>query len=141
MRGKLILIVTGLALLFIQCAPHRACGEEVRGSLRKKVLSVKMLQFGREAYQRGRYLDAKEYFRKAVQADPSSLVAWRYYDQAVIFALAEKVEKGADLIMPDVSTRGALPSKSPAGPSLSLAKPATVKKETELVNIEEGCDW
>ena len=70
-----------------------------------KELCARMLRFGNEAYARGKYLDAKEYFRKAVKADPTSLKAWRYYDQAVIFGLAEKVEKNANLILPDVSTR------------------------------------
>jgi len=56
-----------------------------------KALCAKMLRFGKEAYMRGKYLDAKEYFRKAIQADPTSQTAWRYYEQAVIFGLAERV--------------------------------------------------
>ncbi|MDH3357212.1 MAG: hypothetical protein OEM06_07115, partial [Desulfobacteraceae bacterium] len=67
-----------------------------------KELSAKMLRFGMEAYARGKYLDAKEYFRKAIKADPASIKAWLYYDQAVIFGLAEKVEKNANIILPDV---------------------------------------
>ena len=73
-----------------------------------------MLATGKQAYQRGKYLDAKEYFRKAIQADPTSTVAWRYYDTAVIFGLAEKVGKNSDLIAPDVSSVPPPPRASPA---------------------------
>jgi len=93
-----------------------------------KALCAKMLRFGKEAYARGKYLDAKEYFRQAVQADPTSVSAWRYYDQAVIFGLAEKVEKNANLVLPDVSTRqepgvGLPPAVSPGPPQATTGKP------------------
>jgi tetratricopeptide (TPR) repeat protein len=106
-----------------------------------KALCARMLRFGQEAYARGKYLDAKEYFRKAVKADPSSLTAWRYYDQAVIFGLAEKVEKNANLVLPDVSTRqetntGLSPAAAPAPP-----KPAKSQKSNSGFKIidDEGC--
>lgn len=108
-----------------------------------KELCDRMLRFGMEAYARGKYLDAKEYFRKAVKADPTSLKAWRYYDQAVIFGLAEKVEKDANLILPDVSTRqeGGI-SISPTPPtSPPPPEPAVRKKEETGFKIvdDEGC--
>ena len=65
-----------------------ALGEETKPFVPDKALCAKMLRFGKEAYVRGKYLDAKEYFRKAVQADPASQKAWRYYDLATVFALA-----------------------------------------------------
>lgn len=106
-----------------------------------KELCARMLRFGEEAYARGKYLDAKEYFRKAVKADPTSLTAWRYYDYAVIFGLAEKVEKNANLVLPDVSTRqeggvGSFPTAPPAP-----QKPATGEKEEFGFKIvdDEGC--
>jgi hypothetical protein len=108
-----------------------------------KELSAKMLRFGMEAYARGKYLDAKEYFRKAVKADPASIKAWLYYDQAVIFGLAEKVEKNANIILPDVSTRqeGGI-SISPTPPSSPPPpEPAVRKKEETGFKIidDEGC--
>ena len=108
-----------------------------------KELCAKMIRFGTEAYARGKYLDAKEYFRKAVKADPASIKAWRYYDQSVIFGLAEKGEKNANLTLPDVSTRqeGVIsttptPSTSPPPP-----EPAVKKKEETGFKIidDEGC--
>jgi len=106
-----------------------------------KELCARMLRFGNEAYARGKYLDAKEYFRKAVKADPTSLKAWRYYDQAIIFALAEKVEKNANLVLPDVSSRqeasGGLSPKAPPVPP----KPAMGQQENSGFKIldDEGC--
>jgi len=108
-----------------------------------KELSAKMLRFGMEAYARGKYLDAKEYFRKAIKADPASIKAWLYYDQAVIFSLAEKVEKNANIILPDVSTRqeGGI-SISPSPPTSPPPPEPAVKKmkESEFKIVDdEGC--
>ena len=105
-----------------------------------KAFCAKMIRHGQEAYQRGKYLDAKEYFRKALQADPSSVSAWAYYDQAVIFALAEKVEKNASLVMPDTSTRSeqttpASTAKTPPPPP----KPKAKKKPAFVIVEDEGC--
>jgi hypothetical protein len=120
----------------------------------KKALCARMLQFGKEAYMRGKYLDAKEYFRKAVQADPSNQSAWRFYDQSVIFALAEKVEKDTRLILPDTSVRHEAPSSTPSPvpaspvikePPVQPAPPpppssAPPKKDPEFKIIQdEGC--
>jgi len=106
-----------------------------------KALCARMIRFGQEAYARGKYLDAKEYFRKAVKADPTSLKAWRFYDQTVIFGLAEKVEKNANLVLPDVSTRqetqtGLSPAPPPAPP-----KPAASQQKNSGFKIldDEGC--
>lgn len=121
-----------------------ALAEETRECPPDKVLCATMLRFGKEAYQRGRYLDAKEYFRKAVKADPTSLTAWRYYDTAVIFALAEKVEKSADMVMPDVSTReeavtGPAPEARPA-PRPPAAPPAAKEAPSGFKIVDdEGC--
>ena len=106
-----------------------------------KALCAKMLRFGQEAYARGKYLDAKEYFRKAVQADSTSLVAWRFYDQSVIFGLAEKVEKNANLVLPDVSTRqeagvSSPPAVSPVPPKTTTGKPGA---SGFIIVEDEGC--
>ncbi len=121
----------------------------------KKAICAKMLQFGKEAYMRGKYLDAKEYFRKAIQADPANQSAWRFYDQTVIFALAEKVEKDTRLILPDASIRREAPSstgspvppspaikESPTQPSAPPPPPSSAppKKDPEFKIIQdEGC--
>ena len=133
--------IGGLILAMLLLAPERGPAEEQNLFVPDKALCGKMLRFGLEAYQRGRYLDAKQYFRKAVQADPSSSDAWIYYDQAVISALAEKVEKDANLILPDVSPRqdqhtGFPLHKAPPPPP----KPAPAQDELEFKIVDdEGC--
>jgi len=117
--------------------PQMVIGEEREGFVPDKALCAKMLNFGKQAYERGRYLDAKEYFRKAVQADSTSTVAWRYYDLATVFALAEKAEQDANLTAPGVSTRSeagaGTPSVAPSAPKVAPSQKGAVQEE------EEGC--
>ena len=143
MKNKMFFFILGSFLLAaITMTPGGAVGEDQpKLFIPDKALCAKMLQFGKEAYSRGKYLDAKEYFRKAVQADPSSATAWKYYDQAVIFALAEKVEKNANLLLPGVSARQEVTSSGSASEAPPPpAKAAPQKKEPEFKILEdEGC--
>ncbi len=129
-----------LFLALVIVAPGRAMAQDQNKLVPDKALCAEMLRHGQEAYSRGKYLDAKEYFRKAVQADPGSLAAWRYYDQAVIFALAEKVEKNAGLVLPDVSTRQESGTKTLAAPSPAPTEPKSQGINSGFKIIEdEGC--
>lgn len=137
MKKKITLkFLTGLFLMLFLLFPPTAPAEKSSQKGPEKALCVKMIRHGQEAYQRGKYLDAKEYFRKAVQADPSSVPAWTYYDQAVIFALAEKVEKDANLVMPDTSTRS---KQQTAAPTAKAPKPKPKKKPAFVIVEDEGC--
>jgi len=126
----LLTLLTSLVLIY----PNQARTQERKLFIPDKALCAKMLRFGKEAYARGKYLDAKEYFRKAVQADPTSVVAWRYYDQAVIFALAQKVEKDPRFLLPDVTTKGQVTGPGPVSPS-----PTSEPKKPLEDEEEEGC--
>lgn len=136
LNKSLTVLFLALLLLFPSAVPAEDSSQ--KGT--DKAFCAKMIRHGQEAYQRGKYLDAKEYFRKALQADPSSVSAWAYYDQAVIFALAEKVEKNANLVMPDTSTRSeqttpASTAKTPPPP----LKPKAKKKPAFVIVEDEGC--
>jgi hypothetical protein len=140
MKHKILtFLFSAFLLTTFFCLPRHATCEEPKQIIPDKALCAKMLATGKQAYQRGKYLDAKEYFRKAVQADPTSTVAWRYYDMAVIFGLAEKVGKNSDLIAPDVSVRG----ETMPGRDVPSAQPpprtAPVKKEELKIIDDEGC--
>ena len=128
--------LTGLFLTLFLLFPPAVPAEESPQEGPDKAFCAKMIRHGQEAYQRGKYLDAKEYFRKAVQADPSSVSAWAHYDQAVIFALAEKVEKDVNLVMPDTSTRSGQPA---AAPTTRTPPPKSKKKPAFVIVEDEGC--
>ncbi|MFH1083476.1 MAG: hypothetical protein ABIL06_20310 [Pseudomonadota bacterium] len=142
-HGILCLTLMAFLLGTLLSLPQNAPAEdekaqEVKTFVPDKVLCAKMIQFGKQSYQRGKYLDAKEYFRKAVQADPSSAAAWRHYDLAVIYALAEKVNKNTGLIVPDVSPQG--PAKAEvAAPPPPPQQPAPAKKPKFKIVEDEGC--
>ena len=140
MKHKILpFLFFALLLNTIFCLPQKTACEEPKGFIPDKALCAKMLAFGKQAYQRGKYLDAKGYFRRAIMADPSSVLAWRYYDMAVVFGLAEKVEKNANLIAPDVSVRGetGYGKTVPSAPPPPKAGPA--QKEIVEEEEEEGC--
>ena len=143
-RTFLVVLCTVFFLALLMSVSGPAMAEGPAKFVPDKALCAKMLRFGQQAYSRGKYLDAKEYFRKAVQADPGSQVAWRYYDQAVIFALAEKVEKNAGLTLPGVSERQETSQvKSEAAPpSPPVAKKPQGKEGGEggaKIIEDEGC--
>jgi hypothetical protein len=118
--------------------PQNAPARDAKAFVPDKALCAEMIRFGTESYQRGKFLDAKEYFRRAVQADPASPLAWRHYDLSVISALAEKVNKDTGLIAPDVSPQD--PAHAKAAPLTPPApKPAPAKKEKFVIVEDEGC--
>ena len=57
-----------------------------------KELCALMMRFGKEAFARARFADAKYYFQMAVQADPGSETAWNHYDLASIYTLANQMK-------------------------------------------------
>ncbi|RLB82537.1 MAG: hypothetical protein DRH15_05990 [Deltaproteobacteria bacterium] len=116
-----------------------ASAQQPQAFVPNKALCEKMLRFGKEAYMRGRYLDAKEYFRKAIQADPYSQTAWRYYDQTVIFGLAERVEKDAALLAPGKSVRSEQPGTQTTAPGSPAEIPQTSKEPEFKIVEDEGC--
>lgn len=138
-RISLILFMLISLLLIIVLYEKGPFAQEKKIFVPDKALCAKMLRFGKLAYIRGKYLDAKEYFRKAVQADPTSMTAWRYYDLATIFALAEKVEKNANFVAPDVSKR---PFQTPEGGAPQAPPPVTQQKQQDTgfkIVDDEGC--
>jgi len=90
------LFLLNLVLFSIIFVRPSYCEETISEQMKSK--STEMIRFGLEAHERKRYLDAKEYFRNAIQYNPNSDLAWKYYDIVVIYALAERVKQNSDLI-------------------------------------------
>ena len=131
-------ILVLLLLVSAVLIPQTVRAENPKAIVPNKARCGELVRFGKQAYDRGKFLDAKTYFRQAVQADPASDVAWHYYDLSVVSALAEKVNKDSDLLAPDVSERGQIqPSSGAASPPPPPPNP--VKKKRIPVEEDEGC--
>ena len=58
-----------------------------------KDLCALMIRYGNEAYDRGKYLEARKYFRMAIASDPLSAKAWALYDRSFLSHMAKQIEK------------------------------------------------
>ena len=115
--------------LFAQGAPNETVLADVgldKGQVASfdNALCARLIRQGKVYLERGRHLEAKKLFAKAVMVDPTSQVAWRNYDIAVIYLMAEKVEAAPGL----VGVPGA-----PSTPGDGGAAPAAPAQQ------EEGC--
>ncbi len=139
MKNKIPGFILVLFLLVsVAFLPRIARAENPKAIVPDEARCGEMIRFGKQAYDRGKFLDAKSYFRQAVQADSASDLAWHYYDLSVVSALAEKANKDSDLLAPDVSERGQVqPSSGAASPPPPPPKP--VKKKRIPVEEDEGC--
>ena len=117
--------------------PRIAQAEESKAYVPDKTRCGEMIRFGKQAYDRGKFLDATSYFRRAIKADTTSHAAWYHYDLSVVSALAEKVKKEDGLLAPDVSEKGRTqPSSDTASPP---PPPVPIKKQRSVVQEDEGC--
>ncbi len=137
-HGILCFTLMAFVLSFLVFLPQNVTAEEAKAFVPDKARCAQMIRFGKQSYQRGKFLDAKEYFRMALQADPASSMAWRHYDLSVISALAEKVNKDTGLIAPDVSPQGTAKA-GVAAPPPPAPKPAPAKKKRFVIEEDEGC--
>ncbi len=74
-----------------------------------------MLRKGQESFSRSKYNEAKDFFRKAVQADPTSQKAWSYYDLSLFYTVGEQYKNHGKIV---------LSSAPPAEATQELTPPA-----------------
>ncbi len=98
---------------------------------------------GREAFNRGKFSDAKRYFKEAVKSDPNSVKAWAFYDLAVMYDVADQVKRagsvkvsGAPLLGPSAATGGA---KAATGTATPPPPPPAQPPAGAVVVDDEGC--
>lgn len=100
---KLIGLVIGtLALLSMLTMPFSATYAVTE---EQKIQCATMIRFGKEALQRSKYDQAKDFFKRAIQYDPTNKTAWKYYDQSSIFSLAVRVQSEPSLTKTDTSLK------------------------------------
>jgi len=62
-------------------------------------LCALMLRKGKESFSRTKYNEAKDFFRKAVQADPTSQKAWSYYDLSLFYTVGEQYKNHGKVVL------------------------------------------
>ena len=88
-----VLLIVGTTSVLLAARPALSQESEgVKGSPDQNTF-VRMLRRGDEAYERGRYQEAKHYYRLAILADPSSDQAWAGYERAFLRDLVDQIEK------------------------------------------------
>lgn len=141
-KKPLLACVMLIASLLI--AAPQASAEKGKSSPPDKELCAQMIRLGKEAFWRGKYMEAKAYFRRAVQADPESEQAWQAYDLTTIHALGQKVERNMGLIQLDPSARKAVEKSMQEG-GAPQPEPETEKQEEDsgdtgfTIIQDEGC--
>ena len=149
MRLNRTLVAMGLALVLGVGVSLAVEAEEVKKPdicLDKELCAIK-IRHGVEAFNRGRYSEAKIFFRQAVTADPTANKAWAYYDLSIMYDVAEQVKRAGQVKVsggpkpgcpeggaqaPAVSGPG---SAAPAPPAPTAPAPAGIP----VIAEDEGC--
>ncbi|HMK66095.1 MAG TPA: hypothetical protein VK564_09890 [Thermodesulfobacteriota bacterium] len=135
MTRKFISLTAGVLLLLCGVAYDHTFAQQTQANPEQSALMVRK---GQEAFSRGRYNEAKDYFRKAVQADPGSQRAWSNYDLAQLYAVAEQFKNHGRIIQstaPSPEATEALPPPVVAplpSSAKDKGKSATVKMATPI---------
>lgn len=153
-------VVCGLAISLALGVALSAPAKEAKPAPQSvnKELSAQKIRFGQEAYGRGQYRVARDFFRQAVMADPASKKAWSWYDLASLYDIAQSyryaVEKSGRMALPKIEpaapTAPASPAApaakaapaAPAAPAAKPAKPAAPAKpggDLPAIPQDEGC--
>ncbi len=85
----LITFILGIFLLSSGVANYSYAGQQNKASVQK------LIQLSQKYEQNGDMMKAKEYARKAVQADPYSNAAWNNYDK-VLMAIQQNSEENEE---------------------------------------------
>ena len=115
-RKKNCLLLSGALLLFgflflavVPCTV-RCQEDKSKGLCADKELCALMLRAGKEAFERGKYIEARSFFKKAIQADANVEKAWRWYNITLSYALAEQ---SRTILYPDIAPSTAPEQKEP----------------------------
>lgn len=148
MRLNRALVALGLALV-LGVGVSLAVEAEVKKpeSCLDKALCAEKIRYGVEAFNRGRYGEAKAFFRQAVTADPTARKAWAYYDLCVMYDAAEQVKRAGQVKVsggpkPGCPQGGAA---APAAGSAGSTKPAapapapSAPPGIPVIAPDEGC--
>lgn len=144
MKVSRLAVALGLALaLALGMALAVSADSNKPNQCEDKALCAEKIRYGREAYDRGQYVQAKQYFRQAVQADPSSATAWAFYDLSVMYSVAEQVKNAGTVKVSGAPTPDSLkataPAAAPAPAASAPAPPSAAPPGIPAIKPDEGC--
>jgi hypothetical protein len=118
------IFISGLTLLLVGCFSSvwvfSQEGSAGQSSKADPELSALMLRKGKETFSRSKYHEAKEFFRKAVQADPTSQKAWSYYDLSLFYSVGEQYKNHGKVVLSSApQTETTLETTSPGVSAVS----------------------
>jgi len=118
--GLAIFLLSGWGLEWAKAQTSRA-GQAFQAD---PELCALMLRKGKESFSRTKYNEAKDFFRKAVQADPTSQKAWSYYDLSLFYTVGEQYKNHGKIILSSApqpeAAQELAPGKTPASDDLTL---------------------
>ena len=119
--GLAILLFTGFSLEWAN-AQTSGSGQALQVDPERSAL---MLRKGQESFSRAKYNEAKDYFRKAVQADPTSQKAWSYYDLSLFYTVGEQYRNHGKVVLSTApQTETVLETAPPGAPTVPAREPA-----------------
>lgn len=143
MKGSRLAVALGLTLsLALGLGLAVAADVAKPDQCTDKAGSAEKIRFGREAFDRGQYNQAKQHFRQAVQADPASDTAWAFYDLSVMYSLAEQVRNAGSVKVSGAPTPDSLKATAPATPAPAASAPAApsaAPPAIPTIKPDEGC--
>lgn len=128
-------IIVALALGLALAVPAEVKKSEYR--IDKKLCAEK-LRYGRQAFARGAYGQAKAYFKQAVQADPLNATAWAFYDLSVMYDVADQVKRAGQVKVSGAPLPSSIPQVQP-GAAPATAPKVSVPPSIPVIKPDEGC--
>ncbi len=113
------------------------CPRDVK---KRQALCALMIRYGKDALVRHSYVEARNMFQKAIQADPTSQLAWAYYNRALVLSLSWNFKKTGRLFKPGTApkfTPGPAAGPKPSAPAVK--KPAPAAAPIPPSPPDEGC--
>lgn len=91
-------------------------------------VSKSAVHAGNEAYARGHYLDARKYYKEAIQAGQGSQKVWMQYDRALLMNTMQQLKSDPSVLDPARSNRNEIQP---------VQAPATLESEDNYLSEEE----
>jgi hypothetical protein len=78
-----------------------------------------LVRKGQESFSRSKFNEAKDFFRKAVQADPTSQKAWSYYDLSLFYTVGEQYKNHGKIVLSSAPQLEAAQETPPTAPAVA----------------------